>query len=85
MVENIPIIAEIGISMFFVGALPWQHVYFECNSCARIISRDVYLLFVILFSSKFQNSFFFTNAGGRNPALNPLGLKMFTRIDMFLL
>ena len=33
--ENRPKIAKSGISMLF-GALSWQHVYFECDSFARI-------------------------------------------------
>ena len=39
MVKNTPKIAKSGISMLF-GALPWQHVYFECDSCARIYKQE---------------------------------------------
>ena len=35
MVQSRPKIAKSGISMLF-GALPWQHVKFECDSSARI-------------------------------------------------
>ena len=53
MVKNRPKIAKSGISML-------------CNMCnlnaivvLEFISTDLYLLFAILFSSKFQNSFFY--------------------------
>ena len=36
--KNKPKIAKSGISMLF-GALPWQHVSFECDSCAGIYKQ----------------------------------------------
>ena len=38
MVTNRPKIAKSGISMLF-GALPWQHVQFESDSCARVYKK----------------------------------------------
>ena len=38
MVKNRHKIAKSGISQFF-GALPWQHVLFECDSCAKIYKQ----------------------------------------------
>ena len=56
MVKNRPKIAKSGISMLF-EALPWQHVYFECDSCARIYKQgpipafcNTFLLKILKFS-----------------------------------
>ena len=38
MMKNRPKIAKSDISMLF-GALPWQHVQFECDSCARVYKQ----------------------------------------------
>ena len=48
MVKNRPKIAKSGISML-LGALPWQHVYLNVIVVLEFISRDLCLLFAILF------------------------------------
>ena len=53
MVENIPIIAEIGISMFLLARCHGNMCTLNVIVVLEFISRDVYLLFAILFSSKF--------------------------------
>ena len=40
----------------------------------ELISWDLYLLFAVQYFSPQNSKFFFTNARGRNQALNPLGL-----------
>ena len=56
MVKNRPKIAKSDISMLF-GALPWQQMYFECDSCARVYKQgpilaicNTFLLKILKFS-----------------------------------
>ena len=50
----------------------------------EFISRDLYLLFAICFSSKFQNSVFI-KIWGRNQALNSLGLYYMNPVNVSVL
>ena len=72
MVKNRPKIAKNGISMLF-GALPWHGKM--CNldviGVLEFICRNLYLLFAILFFSKFQNSFFYQHMRPKSGLKSP--------------
>ena len=70
MVKNRPKIAKSGIFMLF-GAC-------HCNMCnldvivvLEFISRDLFLLFEILFSLKFQNSIFYQHMRPKSGLKSP--------------
>ena len=72
MVKNRPKIAKSDISMLF-GALPWQQVMCNLNVIVVLdfISRDLYLIFAIRFSSKFQNSVFYRHMRPKSGLKSP--------------
>ena len=45
----------------------------------EFISKDIYLLFAILFSSKFQNSFFYQHMRPKSDLKSPRPLEIFAR------